>query len=59
MKNVWMRTYITGAHAFTAGSTDLVGSDVTIISRSTRCVRDDCEVSKHEVQTDGAAVWEM
>jgi hypothetical protein len=54
-----MRTYITGAHAFVAGSTDLVGSDVTIISRSARCVLDDCEVSKHEVKTDGAAVWEM
>ena len=59
MKNVWMRTYITGAHAFIAGSTDLVGRDDTIISRSAHCVRDDCEVSKLEVKTGGTAVWEM
>jgi len=59
LKNVWIRTYITGVHSFIVGSTDLGRSEDTIISISTLCVRDDCQVSKRKGQTNGAAVWEM
>ena len=59
LKNVWMRTYITGVHAFIVGSTDLGGSDDTAIHISTLCVCDDCKVGIHEVETNGPAVWEM
>jgi len=54
-----MRTYITGVHAFIVGSTDLGGSEDTIISISTLCVRDDCQVSVPKNRTNDVAVWEM
>jgi hypothetical protein len=54
-----MKTYVTGVHAFIVRNTDLGRSDDAIISISTLCVRDDCEVSKLEVKTNDAAVWEM
>jgi hypothetical protein len=53
-----MRTYVTGVHASIVESTDHGGSDDTTINFSTCRVVDDCEVSKHEVETNGAAVWE-
>jgi len=58
LKNVWIRTYVAGAHAFKCVSTDFGGSDDTAISISTLCVCDDCEVGIHEFQTNVAAVWE-
>jgi len=53
-----MRSNVAGAHAFKDVSTDFGGSDDTTINISTCCVRDDCEVSKHKDQTNGAT-WEM
>jgi hypothetical protein len=47
-----MRTYVASAHAFKFVSTDLGGTDDTVINVSTCCVRDDFEVSIHEVKTN-------
>jgi hypothetical protein len=48
-----MRTYVASGHAFKFVSRDIGGIDDTAINISTCCVRDDCEVSIHEVETNG------
>ena len=58
LKNVWLQTYMAGAHATSGRSTDFSGSDDTAINISTRCVGDDCEVSIPKSWTT-AGTWEM
>jgi len=53
-----MKTYAAGAYTTSAVSTDLGASDDIAINISTRCVRDDCEVSILKVHANGDAVWE-
>jgi hypothetical protein len=54
-----MRTYVAGAYTTSGGSTNNGASDERAINTSTRCVRDDCEVSVHKDRTNGGAAWEM
>jgi hypothetical protein len=58
LKNIWMKTYMAGAHTTSGRCAEFGGHDDTAINLSTCCVGDDCEISIPKSWTNAVGAWE-